>query len=204
MTTLSIETCVSALSNAALSRKLALQIEIAVSFGIFTVAGNSDREARQTLCDAYATAGYQCLTADDIDYKTVNRRVNATADLFNAISLRTVRKWIGHNCEQSMLAAIVEGLRPYEIQSIADAQRYCLPPPAVNTDTSVPVAVKPHHSVLHIGQKKVLGLFQRGAVNIQTSHLMLTVPNDTNKAELLDMVAKILSMVEKMNVEIIH
>ncbi len=213
MSTLSIETCIKALHGAALSRKAAFQTELGVSFAVFLMQGGTERNARQMLTEAYASAGYMCLTPTDADYKTINRRINATADLFNTIKMRTVKKWAGALDENKLIAAMVEGLRPYELFTVADVQRYCMPPETVHAKpATASTTVQPHTAILggpavnHTGQDKVIQQFRRaadevakGAAHIETAHLALMIPKNTTRDELVEMAQKILELAQKRN-----
>ncbi len=203
MSKLSIKTCVKALHGAALSRRTVLQIELAVGFGVFLVEGDTSRAARQSLCDAYSSAGYQCLTADDADYKTVNRRINATADLFNTIGIKSVKRWVGDHSESRMLDAIIEGLRPYELYTVSDVQRYCEPVTA--TPPGDQVAVTPVASILKgptdTGQAKIVEMFRRaadhpleGSRRLATAHLSVIVPPAISRDELIVLAMQLLDM----------
>ncbi len=193
---LSLNTCAQYLNNAALNRRTAFQIELAVGLGLFLTQG---REARRVLCEAYATAGYQCLTPQGIDYKTINRRINATAELFARVPAAT---WAGKLNEEVLLRALVIGLEPLQLQGVSDVHRYCAPP---KPPRSVPV--KPHTRVLDAGattgQAKVVALFQKaakqveaGAMHIETKHLALAIPANTPRAELLELARKLIEMAE--------
>lgn len=214
MSTISAKTCIKALSGAVLSRKAAFQTELGVSFAIFLVQGGTERGARQMLNEAYASAGMLCLTPADGDYKTINRRINATADLFNTIKLRTVKKWAGALDEDKLIAAMVEGLRPYELFSVADVQRYCAPAETVHTEPQQGTEpVQPHANILtgpvgsnHTGQEKIINQFRRaadqvakGAAHIETAHLALMIPKDATRDELVEMAQKLLALAQKRN-----
>lgn len=203
---LSVETCAKALNTAAINRKSAFQTELSVGLAIFLVVGGTHKEARRVLCETYAAAGYQCLRPVDMDYKTVNRRINATADLFNKVQ---VKSWAGKHSEGDMLRAIYIGLEPYELLTVADVQRFCNPP----KKHAAPTVVKPHAAVLsgpstpsnnHTGQAKVVEMFrraadqvQKGADHIETKHLALVIPANATRDELIQMAQKLLALAEK-------
>lgn len=213
MSNLSIETCIKALTRAAISRRAAFQTEIGVGFAVFLIKGNAEKEARQLLTETYASAGYMCLTPTDPDYKTINRRINATADLFNTIKLRTVKKWAGTLDENNLIAAMVEGLKPYDLQSISDMQRYCTPPATVTTSTAPVTEVAPHTGILGTyattGQDKVLTMFRRvadreadAAHRITTEHLALIVTKDTSPGELVELARKALDLAKELTAQL--
>lgn len=210
MSTLSISTCVTALNGAALSRKAAFQIELAVGLAVFLVEGDANKNAKSQLCEAYAAAGYQCLTTDDVDYKTVNRRINVTADLFNVVTVRTVKKWVGKSNENEMLDAIVKGLQPYELQNVSDVQRYCEPPKPRHVFTAIksPVTtIKPNAEILQgpaaTGVKPANDMLRRAtdekdATQLKTEHISVVVPKSADREELVKLARLLLDMADEM------
>jgi hypothetical protein len=211
MSNISVEVCIKALNNAAMSRRAAFQTELAVGFAIFLVNNGTERAARQILVDAYASAGYQCLQTSDQDYKTINRRVNATADLFNRIGVKAVRKWAGKHNDDQLIAAMVEGLRPYELWTVSDVQRYAAPAPVPATPAPTAAPVNPHNGILtgpaagnNSGQVAVMGLFRRaadqvakGAEHIETEHMAVMIPKDATPDEIVTLAYKLLEMATK-------
>ena len=209
MTKLSIETCTKALNSAALNRKAAFQIELAVGLSMFMVEGESSKAAKSNLCAAYASAGYQCLKIEDADYKTINRRINATADLFNHVSLQTVKKWAGRHAEDNLIDAVVLGLEPYELVSVMDVMRLCAPPEPINAAPKPQTqVVAPAHDILKgpnaKGQEKIVAMFRRaadkvaeGAQHIETAHLALMIPPTTTRDELVELAGKLLVLAEE-------
>lgn len=210
---ISINTCIKALSNAAMSRRAAFQTELGVALAIFLMKGTTEREARTLLTETYASAGYMCLATVDPDYKTINRRVNVAADLFNKIKPRTIKKWAGDLNENNLIAAMVAGLRPYELWSIADVQRFCAPPEPVVTGTGVtapvaePVPVEPHAGILAGGHAKIMGMFRRAAdrddvKRVTTQHLAVVITEGSTPDEMIELAWKILAMAKAMRPEL--
>ncbi len=203
MNRLSIETCADALNIAAINRKSAFQTELAVGLGVFLISGGTNLDAKRLLREAYAASGYQCLHGGELDYKTVNRRINATAELFHKVPVKT---WAGKLSEKDMLRAICIGLEPHELHSVADVMRKCNPAKKAAT----PVAVKPHGALLtgpigtnDTGQQKVVAMFRRaadqvehGAQHFETKHLALMIPQSATREELIQMAHKLLSLAE--------
>src|SRR5213082_1117949 len=100
---LSIETCVTALQHAAINHKAAIQLELAVGLAVFQMNGGTNKDARRNLVDIYVAAGWDCAKFAGSDYKTVNRRINAAAALFEKVP---VSKWIGNLDNMNILQAI--------------------------------------------------------------------------------------------------
>lgn len=200
MSKISMETCVAEMNKAAMNRKAALQIELAVGLAVFLTA----KDPKATLCDVYANAGYQCLLPSGIDYKTVNRRINATGEFFKFLTVERIAKWAGKHSEGQIIAAIALGLEPYEIVGIADVQRLSLP-------TTVHVAphqrsrVQPHGGILKgptTGQDGVRDMFRRGSdkvigEKISTEHLTLTVPENATRGELIEMAIRLMALAKE-------
>lgn len=198
---LSIETCVTALNSAAMNRRAAVQLELTVGLAVFHAHGGAGKEARQALNEAYAAAGYRCLQATEMDYKTINRRINAAADLYENLP---VAKWAGKHGEDAMLQSIHTGLVPYEFFTIADVLRFCTPP----AKEGAPVKAQPHQTILSpssnpgtTGQDKVIAQFRRaadqvahGARHVETPHLAITIPKDTSPEEMIEMAMKLLEL----------
>lgn len=202
---LTVETCIDAISVAVLNRRGALQIELAVGLALFHEHSGASRDARRILCEVYASSGYQCLNIQDSDYKTINRRINATADLYEKLP---IVKWIGKLYEQDMLRAVQLGLQPYEFLSYADVVRFCEPTAAsVQPKTKVPPApdvLQPTSN--HTGLQKVTEMFRRAgdelakdARHIETEHLVLVIPQVTTRAEMIDLAMKLLEMAKAVD-----
>lgn len=208
MNTLSMETCVEALNRSAMNRKVAIQLEIAVGLAVFLLHSGAGKDARTMLNDAYAAAGYRCSKVSEIDYKTINRRINATAELYEKLPVAT---WAGKLREEKLLIAMYQGIEPYEFYTIADVQRFCHPE-RVTAPPSQQLKVKPNTDILtpaagggeqknHSGQDKVVSMFRRaadqvakGARHIETQHLALMIPKDTNRNELIELAMRLLEI----------
>lgn len=206
---LSIETCADALTHAAMNRKAAIQIELSVGLAVFHLYGSSSKEARSMLVDAYAAAGYRCVHINEMDYKTVNRRINATAALFERLP---IKKWVGHHSDVDAIRAICDGLSPYELFTIQDVMRYSLPNKTIGS-----VRVKPDTSILslptgnnHTGHEKVIQQFRRAAdqvngeaTRVATEHLTLVIPKDTPRAELIDLAMQLMGIAKENQTELL-
>lgn len=207
---ISMSTCANALNAASFNRKQAFQTELAVGLAVLLAGGNKSH-----LTEAYAAAGYECLRPLDIDYKTVNRRVNASNDLFNHITAERVKKWAGRHREESLLKSLVIGLEPYELFTVADVQRLCAPvrtpqrvEPATDIlaapDSVAASAVKP------TGMNRIIAMFQQavksvvaGAQHIETKHLALMVPDDCEPEEMIELATRLLQRAEEKKKELL-
>lgn len=113
---------VKAINNAALSRRTALQIELAVGLINFSQEiGGTDSEGKAKLVGIYNEAGYNCLTKEDRDYKTVNRRMNVSAKLFDKLGSSVIHSWLENISDaKSMLQSVVAELQIYKFNSLDD------------------------------------------------------------------------------------
>ncbi len=206
MSKLSIEVCVKALNAAALNRKQAFQVEMAVGLAIFHINKGTTKDARAMLTQAYSAAGYQCVKVADIDYKTINRRVNTSADLYNTLKGEKVARWAGRHGDESLIDTLVSGLQPYELYGVRDVERFC-EPPAPRQAKRGEIVVKPATDIVAgppTGQANVLQMFRRaaaevakGATHIETEHLAMMVPDAATGAELMEMAHRLLSLAEQ-------
>lgn len=199
MNLISAETCVAALNIAAFNRKTAFRVEMAVGLAVFLVHGGAGRDARRMLSKAYNSAGYECVQVTGIDYKTVNRRINATAALYEKLPVKT---WAGKHSENNLLAALCAGLEPYEFYGVRDVQRYCSPEkvlPPRRQIVPAPDVLAPGAN--HTGQDAIKAMFRRasdqvaeGARRVEVGHIAVVIPAETTREELVVMARKLLEM----------
>lgn len=116
----------SAIANAALSRRAALQMELAVAMIHFTQEkGQTDASGKANLKAVYHAAGYLCMTKADRDYKTVNRRLNAMAKCFDKIGSSVANGWVnGHGDTESTLQYVVAEMAPFGFETLDDVLAY--------------------------------------------------------------------------------
>lgn len=209
---ISPKTCVDALAGAMLSRRSALQAELAVGLIIFAMEGEANRAAKQMLNAIYADAGYQCLSAKDIDYKTVNRRINVTASLFEVIGLEKVAAWLDSKAELQAISAIITQLEPLQFFTINDVLAF-VGKPAGDQErrearkTAAPQNVPAQAPEAASGAgNQAAGPFQRraedrpGAVRIDTNTLHLSIPPDAKPSELIEVAMRILALAREKGV----
>jgi len=195
---LTIATCIRALNRAALNRKTAFQIELAVGLAVFLSYGDTAKQARQMLSEAYNSAGYECLHVTGIDYKTVNRRINATAKLFEKLP---VAVWAGSHSEDRLLSALCLGLEPYEFFSVQDVLRYCgtqqvLPSRPALQVKPAPEAIAPPTT----GQDAIRNMFRRASdqagERVDVGPLHLVIPDEATQGDLLALAARLIEMAQ--------
>jgi hypothetical protein len=202
---LTLDTCTTALSSAAINHKAAIQLELAVGLAVFHMYKGTNKDARKMLVQAYALAGWQCQKFADPDYKTVNRRINATASLYEKVP---VSKWIGHLQEMDIIQAICEGLEPYQLYTIQDVLRYAAPHRVAERKTTV----SPAHDLLtgpdatsnQTGQDRVMQQFRRasdhladGAQVVATDHISVIIPKDASREEMIELARQLLALAQK-------
>jgi hypothetical protein len=208
---LTIETCTTALSAAAMNYKAAIQLELAVGLAVFHLHGGTNREARQMLVAAYEGTGWHCTKIEDPDYKTVNRRINATASLYEKVP---VAKWVGQLEEMDVIHAICMGLEPYELYTMQDVLRYATPQKFERK-----VKVEPRHDILsgpvqpestHTGQQDIMTMFRRasdqvgqGIAAVSTEHLSLVIPKDVSRKELIDFAMQLMALAKNNENELL-
>jgi hypothetical protein len=116
-----------AISNAALSRRAALQIELAVGLVHFDQETEGTASAgKARLKEVYQAAGYDCMSKADRDYKTVNRRLNACAALYDKFGSSLVAGWSAGFAgdTEALLAYVVTELQPYGLETMDDVLHY--------------------------------------------------------------------------------
>jgi len=201
---LTLDTCTTALNAAAINHKAAIQLELAVGLAVFHMYKGTNKDARKMLVQAYALAGWQCQKFADPDYKTVNRRINATASLYEKVP---VAKWVGHLQEMDIIQAICEGLEPYQLYTVQDVLRYAAP----HRVRDQKLAVAPAHDVLsgpaisnHTGQERILQQFRRasdlaaeGAQTVATEHISVVIPKDASREEMVALAYQLLALAQK-------
>lgn len=205
---LTLDTCTTALHAAAINHKAAIQLELAVGLAVFHMYKGTNKDARKMLVQAYALAGWQCQKFADPDYKTVNRRINATASLYEKVP---VAKWIGHLKEMDIIQAICAGLEPYQLYTMQDVLRYASP----HRVNERKVTVAPAHDVLsgpteasRTGQERVMQQFRRasdhvgeGAKSLATAHISIIIPKDASRDEMVELAYQLLALAKEENAE---
>lgn len=209
---LTINTCARALNTAALNRKSAFQVELAVGLAVFLSYGSTDKDAREMLNNAYATAGYECIRVSGMDYKTVNRRINATAKLFEKLH-KSVTAWAGKHSEDKLITSLCRGLEPYEFMSVQDVVRYCSPERALPKRQTA-LSVKPNADAISAptptpapttGQDSIRAMFRRasdhvpeGSRRVEVGHLSVVIPPEATKDDLMELARTLLEMAKDL------
>lgn len=114
------------INQAALSRRAALNLELAVGLIHFTQeADGTSATGKANLKAVYNGAGYDCMDKTSRDYKTVNRRLNACAKLFDKLSSNTVYSYFenAEDTEQALDMVLAE-LAAYSFHTMDDVLEF--------------------------------------------------------------------------------
>lgn len=137
---ISLNTYVSAISSAAISYKFALQMELSVGLALFAEFGDTDRDAKRALSQVYQQSGYDCEKMDGADYKTVQRRIGAAADLFKFLKKDKIDEWTANTAEMASIQAIAKELEQYNLKGINSVLALVGKPVTLPRDKAKPAA----------------------------------------------------------------
>lgn len=180
---LSVETCIKHLNQSFLIGRRALVQELAVCVAIFAGAGNISIHTKQLVKEVYKAAGYDAENKKSRHYKTVNRRLNASAALYSKLGPNVVKEWIGNTREDSMLVAISKGLETHRFDSLDDVLEFS--GRSNNRDRKV---VKPIEPQVPMQTFRVTGV-------------KVEIPLDTDSETMLKLAAKIIDAARKKEQE---
>ncbi len=201
-TALSVITCVEMVSQAALDRRSAINNELAVGLGMFYEAGGTTQEAKSALQEVYHRSGYECQNSSGADYVTINRRLNASAKLYDFLGAEQIGNWVGNKVERQLVSAIIEGLKPSNLYSIDKVMAFIGKPRAKAGPAEAEGSdEKDEHPQ---GGATDTPTEQRPQVyRLATQHMKLEVPKDgeVHPQELMDMAAKLITLAQKIQKE---
>lgn len=203
---ISMKTCVDAIAGAMLSRRSALQAELAVGLIVFAIEGEANRQAKQTLNAIYGSAGYQCMSATGIDYKTINRHINVTAALFDLIGAQVISEWLADKAELQAVSAIIAQLEPLQFYTLNDVRAFCGKPEGDQTrqegrkDAAPKADAGEGKETQPAGYTQAAGAYNRRAedrqdvIRIDTRTLHIAIPHNAKPAELIEVAMRILAL----------
>lgn len=168
-----------AIANAALSRKTALNLECAVAFAVHLDSNQNKRLSREALCEVFASAGYKCAKPGEIDWKSINRRITAALALFDFISAEEVTDWINGKQKTAMLDAIVTKLEPMKLRSTNEILEIC--------GKTGPAA-----------QQRRLRQPPEGTQQFETAHIKFSIPPTATRQEVLEIAISLMKLAEQM------
>lgn len=178
------------LSNAVLHRRTAIQLELAVGLCVAHDMAEDPAHGRVALVQVYAAAGYDCLTPDGRDYKTINRRVNNAFLLFDKIGNAAIKRAVRGTAGHRRVEAVQALLAPLQLYTMDDVLAYCGRP---RTAPSKPTAVVAHERGATPARRAV---DKPDVVHVKTEHLDVPIPPDVTRAEVMQLVAELLKLAD--------
>ena len=136
--TVSSSSCVKALEKAMGFGRQALYLEVAVSLAVFASSSTgADRATKRVVEDIYAQAGYDT-GIDGKDYKTVRRRIDAGAALYEKLGEEAIFKMASGLRESKAIEAIAKNmLDNYKFTGINAVFEFAGKPVKVGTNKPV-------------------------------------------------------------------
>lgn len=187
--TLSAMTCVDLMTQAMQSRREALRTEISVALGVFFEAGRTSLEAKDILYQVYCRVGYDCIPSDRPDYKTINRRVNNAAMLFDKVGYEVIKKWVGKATEYDLIGKLREHVVGLNINSMDELLVFCGKPS------------RRIGSGLVVGEDGFVGDQKSDSserFRIDTSKIHWVVPKETTPQELMEFAGRIMAVAKEL------
>jgi len=169
-----------ALSNAALSRKTALQYEVAVTFAVHLDSKQAKRVSRAVMCEIFAEVGYKSSQPGDLDWKSVNRRITAAFALFEFLGPEEVEKWVEGKSRMEIINAIVAKLEPLKIKSTNEILEIC---GKVGKQARRERGERPE---------------PEGTRHVKTRNLDIVIPPTATRADLIEASLSLMRMAEQM------
>lgn len=166
-----------AIAGALVSRKSALQVEVAVCFAVHLDCNQAKRLSRAMLCEIYANAGVHCGSPGDLDWKSTNRRITAALALFDFFGAAEITNWIEGKQRKELIDAIVAKLEPLKIKSTNEILAVC--------DKITP-------------RQRGERVEPQGTHHIDTEHLKIVIPPGVTRAELLEAALAMMKIAEQM------
>lgn len=183
--------CVSAINEAALNRRLAVQIELAVGMAIFAQQKGATSKAKAILSAIYAEAGYQCEPSTAPHYKSVQKRIQAAADLYLKFGQAAIEHTMMHTTGRKSIIALQEAVDSVGITAIDQVRGY------------VGKVRKPRDAGQVI-KTNVLSFNRRAAdkdhtlwVHVVTDHLAVDVPPEADPDELIQLAGKLIEVAQQ-------
>lgn len=167
---------------ASMNRRAALQCELAVGFAVLLDAYPSKRLARAALQKIYNDAGCKCANPQDVNWKSVNRRITGSFALFDFIGYDEVRGWAGNLQKAALIDALVKKIEPLKLNTLNEVLVICRDAKK-GTDT---------------GTSRVRIVGRRPGARIETAHLKFSVPPTATPEELLEAAGKLMTMAQEM------
>ena len=171
-----------AIKNASMHRKSALHLELAVGLALF-----GDSGTKADLTDVYAAAGYDCLQPEGADYKTINRRVNASEWLFDHLGPDEIAAWSAGLAKAPRIEAIRAKVEALKLDTI-NAVKALVGRPVVPNRT----VVEPGNGVEAKERKQRFAAPTTQHVHLE--HIDIAVTADATRGELMAAAEKLMEM----------
>lgn len=166
-----------AINNAGMNRKAALNIEVAVCFAVHVDSKQAKRLTRAVMCEIYAECGYKSSAPGDRDWREINRRITAGLALFDFIGADDVHAWIENKTRMDIVNAIVTKLEPLDLRSTNQILEIC-----DKVRTRAPRGEKPEPEGTH---------------RIELEHLKIVIPPTATRAELISAAIEMMRLAEE-------
>jgi hypothetical protein len=163
---------------AAMNRRAALQTELAVGFAVLLDSYPSKRLARAQLQKIYNDAGCKCENPNDVNWKSVNRRIAASSALFDFMGHQEVRNWAGDLQKAPLIDAIVKKLEPLKLNTVNEVLLVC--------------------KGAKTGGERASGAGRKPGQRVETAHMKFSIPPGTTPEELLEVAGKLMTMAQEM------
>lgn len=106
------------LGAAAVNRRAAFLVEMAVGMAVYAQHGRTGKVPRAELYGLYGAVGYDCVAADGTDYRTVHRRIAAAGHLFQHTGADTIETWCAGRTGADAVRAIVAQIEHLDIATV--------------------------------------------------------------------------------------
>lgn len=175
---------VNQLTAAAVNRRGAFLIEMAVGLAVYTSHGAVNKTSRADLYSIYHAVGYDCLNADGRDYRTVHRRVAAAGHLFEHTGSETIQAWTSGHAGKAALGAIVARIEHLDVATIDGVLAMTGRPRAPS---------KPRERQEAANEPLMRRAADRG-VHIDVGHAHVQIEDDASHADIMALVARLVEL----------
>jgi hypothetical protein len=179
----SFSTCAKTITNVNISRRGLLALEMSVGLAVFVDYGAANRAAKQMLMDVYAKAGYECQNHEGKDYKTVRRRIDASAGLYGKLTGEVIAKWMDGKKENKLLQAVAHEISKLGFNSMDDVLDFI---GRASNRTNQRTAVSdagPNPYDIEVGDGKIVH-----------------IPRSLSEAELIELAQKLLVLADEVKI----
>lgn len=210
--------CVRALEKAVGFGRSALYLEVSVSLAIFASSSTgADRATKRVVMDIYSQAGFD-VSHTGPHYKTVNRRINASAALFDKLGAKAVSIAMRGMREGKAIESLSSYLgETYKFDSINAVLEFVGKPveqtntPEVRAARSAKEAAENNAVAVGINarieqrraerNKEIQQDLLDDATIVSAGQLSLVIPRDCTSAEIRAMVAKLNDFADRLDAE---